>query len=159
MTGKAKWHILVFWCKPLNTVWLIIPDSEGKPYKPVYNTGIVHSYWHKKNCSCILKISETYTGAPISPTHTFSTHRWVATKAKFKDNESGSVSFSKQWETVRDTQRNETSYNVDIYQARPRNTSRSTPQFPSPSLLCLLPHHLRQEMQCYAIKTYQGMKN
>ena len=86
-------------------------------------------------CVLVLKIAGTCAGGKISDTHahthththTFSTYRWIDTKAKSKDNEAGSISSSERWETVR---RNETSCNVDIYQACPRNTSRSSPQFP-----------------------------
>lgn len=116
----------IFWCtacKPLNAVWLIIPNSRGKitlhsvlrkTYSLVAAQKLpLHTERHPKNrCKDIWYMH----------IHAASTYRWTATKAKFKDNESGSVSSAGLGGAARDMQRNETSYNVDVYQAHPRNS-------------------------------------
>lgn len=57
----------IFWCtacKPLNTVWLIIPDSRGKSHRIVYYTRLIHSYTSTKSCSVTLR-DTLRTGARI----------------------------------------------------------------------------------------------
>lgn len=154
----------IFWCtacKPLNTVWLIIPDSRGKSHCIVYYTRLIHSYTSTKSCSVTLR-DTLRTGARIYDICIYL--QWALTGEQplklnsriMSQAQSPPQGSEKRCETCREMRH---PIILTFIRPIPETASCSTLQFPPPQLLCPVPHCLWQEMQCYAIKTYQGMKN
>ena len=107
----------IFWraaCKPLNTVWLIIPDSQGNSDCIVYYPRTTHSLWLKKTAVARWRYRKHTQERGYVHTHTSThTHRHThptltgelslkLTSRKMSQAQSPSQRWQRRWETCKE---------------------------------------------------------